>query len=64
MTIQSTSSEDNILRLNYSIIFQEQPQLYLSREYWLHTFEVELRSNVTMEAVPICQATVQACQLS
>ena len=63
MTIQSTSSEDNIHRLNYGIIFQKQPQLYLSREYWLHTFEVELPSNVTIEAVPICQATVQACQL-
>ena len=63
MTIQSTSSEDNIHLLNYGIIFQKQPQLYLSREYWLHTFQVKLPSNITIEAVPIWHATVQACQL-
>ncbi|XP_063415636.1 uncharacterized protein LOC134697349 isoform X2 [Mytilus trossulus] len=48
MTVQASNAEEDIHRLNYGVLFQKQPSLYLSREYWLHTFEVELPSNISI----------------
>ncbi|XP_076079746.1 uncharacterized protein LOC143049868 [Mytilus galloprovincialis] len=63
MTVQAINAEEDIHRLNYGVLFQKQPSLYLSREYWLHTFEVELPSNISIQSIPSCTAAVSTCYL-
>ncbi|CAC5362515.1 unnamed protein product [Mytilus coruscus] len=63
MTVQASNAEEDIRRLNYGVLFQKQPSLYLSREYWLHTFEVELPSNISIQSIPSCNSAVSTCYL-
>ncbi|CAC5362550.1 unnamed protein product [Mytilus coruscus] len=63
MTVQASNAEEDIHRLNYGVLFQKQPSLYLSREYWLHTFEVELPSNISIQSIPSCTSAVSTCYL-
>ncbi|CAC5362606.1 unnamed protein product [Mytilus coruscus] len=63
MTVQANNAEEDIHRLNYGVLFQKQPSIYLSHEYWLHTFEVELPSNISIQSIPSCTSAVSTCYL-
>ena len=56
-------SSDILPRLNYGVIFQKHSKLTLSREYWLHTFEIPLPKFVTFPAVGTCTASNDTCLL-
>ena len=56
-------NEGSIQRLNYGVMFQNQPPLYLSREHWMHTFEVELPNNISIEPIPSCEPPLLNCDL-
>lgn len=36
------SSNNVVQRINYGVIFQEQSNMMLAQEYWLHTFHIPL----------------------
>ena len=51
--VDSTTS--NVLqRTDYGVIFQEQADLMLAQEYWLHTFHVPLPIRFSIIKVPFC----------
>lgn len=57
-------SATNILpRLNYGVIFQREATLTLSREYWLHTYEINLPEHVNFPAIGTCQKNTNTCQI-
>ena len=41
-------------RTIYGVIFQEQADLMLAQEYWLHTFHVPLSIRFSIKKVPFC----------
>lgn len=56
-------NEGSIGRLNYGVTFQKQPPLYMSREYWMHTFEIELPTNISITSIPMCEPPLPNCDL-
>ena len=56
------ASKDLIHRLNYGTVFQEQPLLFATSEYWVHTFVLDLNPpNVPLFQRPTCPCpTVQS----
>ena len=64
-TEYTIENEGSIQRLNYGVIFQKQPPLDLSREFWMHTFEIELPNNIffSMNSIPLCKPPLENCNL-
>lgn len=64
MVLPVSASSSNLLpRLNYGIVFQEEASLTLSKEYWLHTFEVSLPQHVHFPAIGACHKDKDTCQI-
>lgn len=55
--------EGSIQRLNYGVVFEKQSPIYLSREYWMHPFEIELPNNITINAIHLCKPPLQNCYI-
>lgn len=59
-----TAAASNILpRLNYGVIFQQEARLSLSREYWLHTYEIILPEHVNIPPLGTCHQDNNTCLL-
>ena len=48
-------------RLNYGMVFEKQPQLYLAQETWFHTFEIDLPVDLNMIEISGCTHDHQTC---
>ena len=48
-TEATTSSPEIINRLNYGIMYKEESKLFLTSEYWLHTYEIQLPITQTLK---------------
>lgn len=48
------SSHNVVQRINYGVIFQEQSNMMLAQEYWLHTFHIPLPARFKVNKVPFC----------
>ena len=43
---------DVIQRINYGVIFKEEPKIVLANEYWLHTFKIPLPKHFMVPKIP------------
>ena len=49
-----SSTHGVVDRINYGVIFKREQDLLISREYWLHTFHIELPKRFNLQQVPSC----------
>ena len=56
------SKTDIVDRINYGVIFRSNQDLFISREYWLHTFHVQLPKRFRLVPVPTC-SNFSHCEL-
>ena len=52
-TVSGTLSPE-LQRMNYGVLFEPEGHLQLSRENWIHTFEVELPEKINMHKLSGC----------
>ena len=57
------SATDVLPRLNYGVVFQREAKLTLSREHWLHTFEIGLPENLNFPAIGTCHKDKETCKV-
>ncbi|KAK3099326.1 hypothetical protein FSP39_002667 [Pinctada imbricata] len=48
-------TRESINRINYGVIFAQDNDLVLSREYWRHTFHVPIPKKFKLSAIPECK---------
>ncbi|WAR19936.1 Y068-like protein [Mya arenaria] len=58
-----SASTGMIPRLNYGVIFQREASITLSREYWLHTFEITLPKHVSFPTIGPCYKDKETCKI-
>ena len=46
-------------RLNYGVGFEAQAQVQLSKEFWVHTFEIQVPEDISMIKLSGCTRDVQ-----
>lgn len=49
--------------MNYGVLFEPEGHLQLSRENWIHTFEVELPEKINMYKLSGCHKDVKTCSI-
>lgn len=49
--------------MNYGVIFEPEAQLHLSKENWIHTFELELPNNIDMVNLSGCNRDAETCSV-
>lgn len=52
--MQSPQTPTTINRINYGVIFQEENKIVISKEYWLHTFKIDLPKPVHFHEFAPC----------
>lgn len=59
------TSHDQVQRINYGVVFKKESRLTLSKESWLHTFQVELPTFVKQSdvTIPPCTFGAQDCKV-
>ena len=50
-------------RLNYGVVFEAQAQVQLSKEIWIHTFEIQLPEDISMIKLSGCNRDVETCSV-
>ena len=50
-------------RMNYGIVFEPEAQLQLSKENWIHTFEVQLPEDISMIQLSGCTRDINTCSI-
>ena len=53
---------DMFQRLNYGMIFQQQEQIIIARDFWYHTFELEMPSSLTISRLATCKRDNATCR--
>lgn len=61
-TTVSGNLPSELQRLNYGVVFEPTAELQLSEETWIHTFEIELPTNLNMMDLPVCTKGKQTCE--
>ena len=54
---------DMFQRLNYGVIFQQQEQIIIARDFWYHTFELEMPSSLTIPRLATCKRDNATCRM-
>ena len=62
-TTVSGSQSPELQRLNYGVVFEPQTQIYLSKEIWTHTFEVQLPEELQMFSLSGCSRDEKTCSV-
>ena len=62
-TTVSGSQSPELQRLNYGVVFEPQTQIYLSKEIWTHTFEVQLPEELQMISLSGCSRDEKTCSV-
>lgn len=55
------TSNGLIQRINYSVVFKEEPNIILAQEYWMHTFRIPLPKRFAIPKVEKCTGDKQGC---
>lgn len=50
-------------RLNYGVIFQQEHPMHLAREYWLHTYSLDIPHPVLGNQMPRCRHGHMSCHI-
>ena len=56
-----TAKPDYFQRLNYGIVFQPESKLYLGQEFWRHTFEISLPTDMNIIQISGCNQDKDTC---
>lgn len=59
--VPQVEATDIIQRLNYGVVFKQEAQLYISEEYWLHTFQMSLPQNQVIPRIRRCHKDNNTC---
>ena len=62
-TTVSGNISSELQRLNYGIVFEPKAELHLAEETWVHTFEIELPTGISMIDLPGCVKDEKSCLL-
>ena len=62
-TLVSGSLSPELQRMNYGVVFELEAQLQLSRENWIHTFEVQLPEDINMIRLSGCTRDIDTCSI-
>lgn len=55
------TSNGLIQRINYGVVFKEEPNIILAQEYWMHTFRIPLPKRFAIPKVEKCTGDKQGC---
>ena len=53
-TVVSSTLSPKLQRLNYGVLFEAQSQIQMSKETWIHIFEVQLPDQLNMIKLSVC----------
>lgn len=57
-----TGENGFIQRINYGVIFKEDAKLFLAKESWLHTFQIDIPKNFQVsKGITLCEKQTQDC---
>ena len=56
-----TAKPDYFQRLNYGIVFRPESKLYLGQEFWRHTFEISLPTDMNIIQISGCNQDKDTC---
>lgn len=57
-----TGENDFIQRINYGVILKEDAKLFLAKESWLHTFQIDIPKNFQVsKGITLCEKQTQDC---
>ena len=59
----SGSLSPELLRLNYGVVFEPEAHIHLSRENWIHTFEVQLPNDFNLITLSGCTRDKNTCSI-
>ena len=62
-TMVSGMLSPELQRLNYGVVFDAQTQVQLSKEIWVHTFEIQLPEDISMIKLSGCCRDVEKCSV-
>ncbi|KAL3836198.1 hypothetical protein ACJMK2_021640 [Sinanodonta woodiana] len=58
LTLNPGSAVDE-QRLNYGVIFQSLSPVYCSADKWIHTFQIQLHDNISVDPIKYCTKGVK-----
>ena len=59
----SSTLSPELQRLNYGVLFEAQSQIQMSKETWIHTFEVQLPEQLNMIKLSGCNRDIKTCSV-
>ena len=59
----SSTLSPELQRLNYGVLFEAQSQIQMSKETWIHTFEVQLPEQLNMIRLSGCNQDIKTCSV-
>ena len=62
-TVVSSTLSPELQRLNYGVLFEAQSQIQMSKETWIHTFEVQLPEQLNMIRLSGCNQDIKTCSV-
>lgn len=51
---QIPETQSTVNRTNYGVIFKNEGQISISKEYWLHTFKIDIPKHMYLEQYSLC----------
>lgn len=50
-------------RLNYGVIFRQTDEIFIARDFWYHTFEMDVPDSVSLPNLPFCNPSNAKCSM-
>ena len=60
----SSTLSPELQTLNYGVLFEAQSQIQMSKETWIHTFEVQLPEQLNMIKLSGCNRDIKTCSVA